>query len=110
MKSFPVDVSRASDGDYEARLADISDSPVGRGVDPYAALEDLDSAARTLLKSLHSEGALPDPAAADDRPTLDFDPNADDTAFGDQGLVNDQTSNDDLIGYTWTNSTVFTSR
>lgn len=110
MKSYPVDVSRTDDGDYEARLADLSTSPVGRGIDPYAALEDLDAPARTLLRKLHSEDALPEPATADDRPTLDFDPNADNSDFSGQGLVNEQTSDDSLIGYTWTNSTVFTSR
>ncbi len=110
MYSFPVDVSRTPDGDYEARLADLQDSPVGHGVDPYAALDDLGTLVRPQLRQLHGEGALPEPSESDDRPTLDFDPDAPENGLSGPTMVDGQVSDDGLVGYSWTNTTVVTGR
>jgi hypothetical protein len=110
MYSYPVDVNPTSDGEYDARLADLADSPVGRGVDPYAALEDLNGKVRPILRKLYEESALPEPSPGNDRPTLDFDPMTPEPSDATLTALTDEVSDDNMIGYSWTNTTVFSSR
>jgi len=109
MPDFPVQVLRADGGDYVASLVDLTDGPLGHGIDPYAAYEDLVEPALQTLRGLSDKGALPAPSAIDDRPVISFDQN--------QGLrkpiagsivdLTDQREQNPMICYSWTNVTVF---
>lgn len=108
MLEFPVNVSKSDTGDYIARLADLPDGPTGTGVDPYAALDDLTSKAHEALSTLHGDGKLPTPTPVDDRPVITFDEHSAPPYTGTpMPLATGQGDQAEMIGYTWTNHTVF---
>lgn len=109
MLEFPVNVSKSEDGQYEARLADVPDGPVGFGSDPYAALSDLKSHVPAALKALEAEGELPSPSSIDDRPVVEYSGATDADASGTMiaGIRAGGVKQNQMLGYSWTNDVVF---
>lgn len=108
---FPVNVSQSEDGGYVARLVDLPEGVEGRGVDPYAALEDLSARAQDALARLHHNKALPVASAIEDRPTIKFDPDAVPAALGiTASLSVSDVKQNEMLGYCWTNHTIFQDR
>lgn len=109
MSDFPVKVSRSENGDYSAELVDFPDGPVGRGLDPYAAYEDLTRPAKEFLRNLAEHSTLPAPSAADERPVISYqdgDTATQDT-FGHLPNLISSTRSGEMICYSWTNDVVF---
>ena len=109
MAHYPLHVARTEDGDYAARLVDFADSPVGRGIDPYAAREDLAPLALKYLRAMKKKGVLPEPSAADDRPTIALQDEADEIrdSMKHQFTKMLETQNKPtMICYSWTNHLV----
>ncbi len=110
MPEFPVDVVRTPDGDYAASLADLENGPIGRGVDPYAAYQNLEKPAQKALAALHDEDDLPEPSPANDRPVLMFSASDMDALRVEnarmKGTIN-QVGQKHMICYSWTNDVMF---
>lgn len=109
MLEYPVKVTQTGDGDYVAILVDLSDGPSGRGVDPYAALDDLSAPAKSALAALLRDGALPQPSPTDDRPVVLFDEASQDRA-SKLGLMDSpygRYQQSTMLCYSWTNDVVF---
>jgi len=109
MPEFPVDVVRTPDGDYTATLVDLENGPVGHGVDPYAALQDLVDVSKVTLAEMEANGDLPHPSPAEDRPVIEYsalNKNADDEDFKMRGS-RISVSQKHMICYSWTNDVMF---
>ena len=106
MLEFPVNVTKSESGEYIARLVDRTDGPQGKGVDPYAALNDLKARAIADLAVLDKNGRLPIPSNADDRPVIVYDNQSSDTGGLEMGVVRQG----HMLGYSWTNDVVFSEK
>jgi hypothetical protein len=109
MPNYPVNVRRTEDGSYEASLADLENGPVGVGVDPYAALEDLSGPARARLAELRDGDGLPDPSPADERPVIEYDPDAADqtSPYAPAQITDPRSEQFEMVGYSWTSTSIF---
>lgn len=106
MPEFPVNVTKSESGEYIARLVDRANGPQGKGVDPYAALNDLKARAIADLATLDKDGRLPTPSSADDRPVIVYENQANDAGGQDIGIVRQG----HMLGYSWTNDVVFSEK
>lgn len=106
MLEFPVNVTKSEGGEYIARLADRENGPQGKGVDPYAALNDLKARAIADLAVLDKDGRLPIPSNADDRPVIVYDNQSNDAGGLEIGIVRQG----HMLGYSWTNDIVFSEK
>lgn len=109
MLEFPVNVSRSSDGEYIAILADVPDGPTGHGVDPYAAFDALNSLAQDILRQFQRENRLPSPSPLEDRPAVAFDSTPEAASPKPQSIesIGGRGDRIEMIGYCWTNHLVF---
>lgn len=111
---FPVNVSQSEEGGYVARLVDLpegADGPEGRGVDPYAALEDLTGPAKQALAKLYHSDALPEASPVDDRPVFCFDSAEIGPSLQSRhALATGKGDQSEMLGYSWTNHIVFADK
>ncbi|MFL2770106.1 MAG: hypothetical protein ACJZ9F_03760 [Rhodospirillaceae bacterium] len=108
MPDFPIQVLRIDSGNYTASLVDLSDGPIGQGIDPYGAVNDLFDTAWGVLEKLYKENALPAPSAVDDRPVISFDPGRTRDYKNSRGIDSAaiQWRDKTMINYSWTNSAI----
>jgi hypothetical protein len=103
MLEFPVNVSKTDGDEYIARMADLPEGPIGKGVDPYDALNDLERHAQPALTALRDSGDLPQPSPIEDRPTISFDQLIDYQTH----LISGNGQKIQMLGYSWTNHVIF---
>ncbi len=112
MPEFPVQVTRADNGEYVASMVDVVDGPVGRGVDPYAAYKDLLQPALETLGKLVDSDSLPRPSPPNDRPVIVFEEslsaNEDENGDAMQNKFG-RVKQSNMICYNWTNDVTFFS-
>ncbi len=109
MLEFPVKATQSENGGYVAILVDLPEGPIGRGVDPYAAVNDLSDQAQTSLAALLKDGSLPEPSPVDDRPVVQFDETGRTASMGSLPVDSpfNRFQQSTMLCYSWTNDVFF---
>jgi len=106
MLKYPVDVKKTKEGQYEARLTDMTNGPCGLGEDPYSAFEDLTKGAKKALLLSLRNNLLPQPSEIEDRPVINFNPEEERSIENNfQKPINTDYQNSfvQMANYSWTN-------
>ncbi|MEQ8733660.1 MAG: hypothetical protein RIC29_01950 [Rhodospirillaceae bacterium] len=105
MLEYPVRVNKTDVGGFIATLVDFPDIASGKGPDPYAALQDLETIARAELHLRQQKGLLPEPSPTEDRPTVSFDEQK--AVSKPKNIIGWAGQQPLMICHSWTNDAVY---